>query len=320
MSKRTVYTSITALPAGISRETVVETLHDHLEMIDLNPLVIKRFQCRPPSFASAEEYHCIWYQLTDKVQYLPGGLAQGNVTFHVCFHDLFNGLQTHVYAPLGLDIKEKWSLGGSLPGEPREPVEMGLGAPREGLYLREDVDMRCNFMTTTFVKRTLKKAHEKLVQRMIERAHIKENKNYNDKLRSSAGSTYSASVSDGGGYGNRPFSDGSMALPPLLSPSEDDTASSVSGPPGYGSPRMTYQSMDGKPLLSPTFSNYDSACQAPKAFRASNQSFNSQYEVYQPSIPELPAQHYTGPRITNPDTYPTKGTEAGDMRPAELEG
>jgi hypothetical protein len=38
MSKRTVYTTVTPLPAGIIRETVMETLHNHLEMIDLNPL------------------------------------------------------------------------------------------------------------------------------------------------------------------------------------------------------------------------------------------------------------------------------------------
>jgi hypothetical protein len=37
MSKRTVFTTITPLPAGITRETVLETLHDHIEMIDLNP-------------------------------------------------------------------------------------------------------------------------------------------------------------------------------------------------------------------------------------------------------------------------------------------
>jgi hypothetical protein len=37
MSKRTVFTTITPLPASISRQTVMETLHSHTEMIDLNP-------------------------------------------------------------------------------------------------------------------------------------------------------------------------------------------------------------------------------------------------------------------------------------------
>jgi hypothetical protein len=36
MSKRTVFTTVTPLPLGVSRATVLETLHGHLEMIDLN--------------------------------------------------------------------------------------------------------------------------------------------------------------------------------------------------------------------------------------------------------------------------------------------
>ena len=319
MSKRTVSTNLTPLPAGITRATVIETLHDHLEMIDLNPLVVKRFQCKPPEFASAEEYHCIWYQLTDKVQYLPGGLAKGNVTYHACFHDLGNGLQTHVYAPLGLDIKEKWTVGGNMPGEPREPVEMGLGAPKEGLYLREDIDMRSNFMTTSFVKRTLKKAHEKLVARMIERAHLVENKTYNDRLRSSSGSAYSASLSDGG-YSNPHYSTASM-VPPLSRHSEDDTISMASGPSSYGSPRITYQTMDGKPVLSPNWTNTDPAFKEANFFRNSSQSMSSPYQPYQPPMAELHGHNYAGPRITNPDLYSedkSAGIDSG--RPAELEG
>merc|ERR1712093_681943 len=162
MSKRTVFTTLTPLPPGVSREVVMETLKSHTEMIDLNPLVIERHPIKPPPNATPEEYHCIWYSLTDRVQYLPGGLASGQVTYTCCFHDLKDGLQTHCYAPMGLDIKGKWTLGGSLPGEPIAPVELGLGAPLHGLWLREDVDMRCNIMMGGFVKKTLKKAHSSL--------------------------------------------------------------------------------------------------------------------------------------------------------------
>jgi hypothetical protein len=136
MSKRTVFTTITPLPAALTRETVLDALHDHVCMIDLNPLVIDRFPCDPPSWASAEEVHTTWYTLKDKVTYLPGGLASGEVSYHGCFHDLPNGLQTHVFAPLGLDIRGKWTLGGSLPGEPKEVAELGLNIPQQGLYLR----------------------------------------------------------------------------------------------------------------------------------------------------------------------------------------
>ncbi|TVY48055.1 hypothetical protein LOCC1_G001532 [Lachnellula occidentalis] len=186
MSKRTVFTTLTPLPAGISRETVLDTLHDHLEMIDLNPLVEERHPIKPPPKSTAEEYHCQWYSLTDRVQYLPGGLASGKVTYNACFHDLPIGLQTHVYAPMGLNIKGKWSLGGSLPGEQVAPVEMGVGAPLQGLWIREDVDMKCNIMMTSFVKKTLKKAHSSLVDRILVKAQIVDAALKNQELNNTA--------------------------------------------------------------------------------------------------------------------------------------
>lgn len=182
MSKRTNFTTVTALPAGISRQTVLETLHDHFAMIDLNPLVTERHPIKPPPEATPEEFNCKWYSVTDKVNYLPGGLYSGSVTFNGCFHDLPDGLQTHIYAPMGLNMKGRWTLGGSLPGEPIAPVEIGLGVPKTGLWLREDVDMKCNFAMTKFVKGTTKKAHTTLVSRLVEKAHLIEAHLHNSDL------------------------------------------------------------------------------------------------------------------------------------------
>lgn len=94
------------------------------------------------------------------------------MTYHGCFHDLPNGLQTHCFAPLGLEIKGKWTVGGNESGEPAEAVELGLGIPRTGLYLREDVELKCNIMMTGFVKKTTKKAHSSLVERLVEKGKI----------------------------------------------------------------------------------------------------------------------------------------------------
>ncbi|KAL9603717.1 MAG: hypothetical protein Q9219_001036 [cf. Caloplaca sp. 3 TL-2023] len=149
-------------------------------MIDLNPLVIERHPIKAPRKASPEEYHSPWYHVVDKINYFPG--YQGRTEFDVCFHDLNNGLQTRCYAPLGLDIKDKWTLGGTLPHEPKQPVEMGLGAPKDGLWLREDVDMKCNVMATSFVKKTLKKAHATLVERLVEKAHLWESELHNNRI------------------------------------------------------------------------------------------------------------------------------------------
>ncbi|KAL9100575.1 MAG: hypothetical protein Q9163_004064 [Psora crenata] len=151
-------------------------------MIDLNPLVIERHPIRPPPESTPEEAHCQWYSISDKINYVPG-VYTGSLTFHGCFHDLPDGLQTHIYAPMGLNMKGRWTLGGSLPGEPRQPVELGLGVPKTGLWLREDVDMKCNVMLTGFVKKTTKKAHQTLVDRLVEKAHLKEAEGYNQTLQ-----------------------------------------------------------------------------------------------------------------------------------------
>ena len=82
---------------------------------------------------------------------------------------------------MGLEIRGKWTLGGSLEGEPAQPVEMGLGVPMQGLYVREDVDMRCNILMTGFVKKTLKKAHAQLVQRLSVKAQLEGVKMTNER-------------------------------------------------------------------------------------------------------------------------------------------
>lgn len=214
MSKRTTFTTISPLPAGITREVVIDFLHDHQELIDLNPLIIERHPIAPPPHAPDEEIRCVWWSLTDKIAYLPGGLVSGQIEYTAAFNDLPDGVQTHCYAPLGTDIRERWSLGGSLPGEPREPVEIGLGAPGQGLYLREDVELRCNFMMAGFVKKTLKNAHGALVERLCQKAAaVSKNQSpdasFNGSIHSHTGNGTGAGdarVTDGTYVENRPSS------------------------------------------------------------------------------------------------------------------
>ena len=190
---KTIYTTITPLPPGILRETVLETLHDHLEMIDLNPAHTERHRINPPPEATPEEYHCTWYQITDKISYLPG--VKGSVSFKTCFHNLANGMQNHVYAPMGLDIKEKWTVGGNLPGEPIQPAEIGIGAPISGLYLREDIEIKCNFLVARFVKKQLKDACATLVARLAVKTQLQEAAHNNKRLQEYAYSPHSPPMS-----------------------------------------------------------------------------------------------------------------------------
>jgi hypothetical protein len=100
MSKHTIFTTVTPLPAGVTRQIVVDFLHDHEEMMDLNPLVKERHPIPTPSHASVDELSCQWFSLTDKISYFPG--ISGDVTYTCAFHHLSNGVQTHCYAPAGL--------------------------------------------------------------------------------------------------------------------------------------------------------------------------------------------------------------------------
>jgi hypothetical protein len=63
MPKTVFFTTITPLPAGITRKSVFDMYHDHLAMIDLNPLVVERFMCKPPRYAPTDEYWSMWYTI-----------------------------------------------------------------------------------------------------------------------------------------------------------------------------------------------------------------------------------------------------------------
>lgn len=173
MGKKTLFTNITPLPSSVSREVAVAMLHNHDEMIELNPMVVEHHPIKTPRDAPADEFlDCAWQELTDKVNYLPGGLVKGKVSYKACFFDMPNGLQTHIYAPTGLDIREKWSIEGTLPNEPRAPRELGSTAPATGLYLKEECEMRCNRLLNSFVRKNLDEAHKTLVERIMRKAQL----------------------------------------------------------------------------------------------------------------------------------------------------
>ncbi|KAI0396310.1 hypothetical protein F5Y17DRAFT_115236 [Xylariaceae sp. FL0594] len=174
------YTIVTPFPSYISRQLALEILHRHGEVIRLNPLVLDYKQVEAPRDAPADEYFSTWYEITERVQFVPGmgRLGSGKISFKACFHDLPWGLQTHVYAPLNIDMLTKFSVGGSQLGEEKNPAlsppnvneiidRAALGIPKQGLYLREDIEIRCNIAMVSTVKKQMKKASEMMVARII---------------------------------------------------------------------------------------------------------------------------------------------------------
>ena len=177
--KHTVFTTTTTLPATIPRGTVIDTLHNHQEMIELNPLVIRYSRCQPTPSAPDEERASdwTWYELTDRISFLPGKLFRGKISYKGSFRDLPRGLRTHIYAPTGVDIRATWSVGGNKEvGEEGQTssdatnMNDGLDGEGQGLYLREEVDLRCPFWSAGFVKKTMRRSHGVLVNRLIGKA------------------------------------------------------------------------------------------------------------------------------------------------------
>jgi hypothetical protein len=151
------FSSLTPLPS-VSQETIIKKLHDHGAMIEQNPLVIHYERCPPPEDAPPDEILRTWYELTDRVIYIPG-LLQGKVRFRASFENTPLGLKTHIYAPLGVDIRNEWSVSERPSDESPD---------KQGLYLCEQVDLRCPFGTASFVRKTMKQSHSTLVARLAE--------------------------------------------------------------------------------------------------------------------------------------------------------
>ncbi|KAF2456493.1 hypothetical protein BDY21DRAFT_305613, partial [Lineolata rhizophorae] len=174
LRKKEVYTNITPIPSHIPRQLAIDILHSHAEIITLNPLVLEHNAIKAPRDAAADEFYSTWYEIIERIQYVPGmgRMGSGKISFRGCFHDTPWGLQTHIYAPMNVDLRNNWRIAGNQPGEPPEPKELGVKAPAEGLYLREDIEIKCNVAMVGFVKSQLKAASKILVDRLIKKAEL----------------------------------------------------------------------------------------------------------------------------------------------------
>ncbi|PWY94564.1 hypothetical protein BO94DRAFT_278331 [Aspergillus sclerotioniger CBS 115572] len=153
LRKKETYTITTPLPPPIPRHLAISILHSHSEIISLNPLVISHHAIKAPRNAPADEYYSTWYEITERVRYVPR-----TISFNGCFHDEPWGLRTHTYAPMGVDLRNSYRIVG----------EDGGG----GLSLREDVEVECNLTLIAFVKSQLRAASKMLVDRLIKKAEL----------------------------------------------------------------------------------------------------------------------------------------------------
>ncbi|KAG6003614.1 hypothetical protein E4U21_001859 [Claviceps maximensis] len=181
LRKKEAFTVITPIPGFIPRQLALDILHSHSEVITLNPLVLDHKPIPAPRNAISDEFYSTWYEITEKIQFVPGvgGMGAGKITFTACFHDMPWGLQTHIYAPFHVDLRYRYQVAGNQPGIedplPPEQREIGLeslGAPQDGLYLREDIEYKCNMAMAGFVKSQAKAANKQMVERIVKKAEL----------------------------------------------------------------------------------------------------------------------------------------------------
>lgn len=238
LRKKDTFTVITPIPGFIPRQLAIDILHSHSEVITLNPLVIDHKPIAAPQNAETDEYYSTWYEITERLQLVPGigKMGSSTIKFNGCFHDMPWGLQTHVYAPMNIDMRSTYRIAGNQPGvEPPEVPEIGLkalGVPSDGLYLREDIEIKCNVTMVSYVRSQMKKASAEMVQRMIKKAELLD-----------AG-VLSAMIEDGKLKTLNPADRRNTVRSPLPSPSSLHYSPSINGgstPPQMHSPRMPYQ-------------------------------------------------------------------------------
>jgi hypothetical protein len=228
MRKKSTYVNITPIPSFIPRQLAIDILHSHGEIIELNPLVIGFEAIKAPRDAPSDEFYSTWYEVEERIQFIPGvgKMGSGKIKFKGCFHDMPWGLQTHTYAPANIDLRNKYRICGNQPGEPAETQELGVGAPPEGLYLREDIEIKCNVTMVSFVKKEMKAAAKILVDRLIKKAELLDSgvlhaMMENGRLKTvnpadrSHGTSHSPRASPNQPSPNQPYQ---MPMSPMMSP------------------------------------------------------------------------------------------------------
>lgn len=152
------------MPKGTTIQAVRNILRDHEAMIQLNPLTFEQKVIEPPSFASAEEQSFKWYEVRDHIHYLPCG----SIDYQTGFCDGEDGLETHTYAPMGVQIVSLWTVTG-----PEKLEEVGMDEDTEfDVYLREDVELTCSFVLRSSIQWTMMNSHREMAKRLGEKAVV----------------------------------------------------------------------------------------------------------------------------------------------------
>jgi hypothetical protein len=145
------HTTSTPIPPNTQAQDVLALLHDHIAMMDLNPLVIAHTIIPSPDVVPA------WnstYLVTDKMSY---GLWTGKTTYQASFRDTADGLETETRAAMGVASEAVWRLEKQITGE------------NANLVLLETAKVTCPRLLRPFVEGQIRTSHQELIQRFLKR-------------------------------------------------------------------------------------------------------------------------------------------------------
>ena len=143
------------LNQSISFAEILSALHNHSQMITLNPLVISHV---PAPTDNSETSVSTTYSITERISYLPFHLWDSEFTFTASFENTSSGLDTVTHAPAGVDLDSRWKV-------------LSVGAllgrnDHKGCWLEETVKVTCSILLMPYVKSSMKGSHAELRRRL----------------------------------------------------------------------------------------------------------------------------------------------------------
>ncbi len=176
LRRKESFTVETPIPRFVPRQLAIDSLHAHDEVITLNPLVLSHQHIPAPRTATTDEYFNDWYEIVQRIQYVPaiGKPGSGKITFRGCFHNMPWGLQTHVYAPMDIDLRNEYYITEARQATQQfvtqeSPVQ-AVDTPNDALHLCNNIQVQCNIAMMSFVKAQLTAANKEMVQRIVKKA------------------------------------------------------------------------------------------------------------------------------------------------------
>ncbi|KAH6653361.1 hypothetical protein BKA67DRAFT_537045 [Truncatella angustata] len=148
------------LPSGVAPALVLRLLQSHDDLMDLGSLTKERHPIKPPAEAPPEEHHHTWqwYSITEKFR-LPKDVGSGEFGSKVGFLDLPNGMISHVYSQLGVEVRDYWTISTRPPKSNKE----------SSLWLKVDSEIKCKLILKSFVKWKVKQSRLGFVHRVIDK-------------------------------------------------------------------------------------------------------------------------------------------------------